>query len=113
MEALNILIADDHYIIRRGVRQIIADEFPSAYIAEASTSQETMEMVWKQEWHLVILDINLPGRDGLEVLKDIKRERPAAQVIVLALHSVDHFAVRCCATELPATFPANASGKIL
>ena len=91
---MRILIADDHSIIRRGLRQILAENFKRATIGEAANSQEALERVWKEPWDIVILDLTMPGRSGLEVLKEIKRARPKLPVLVLSMHPEDQFAVR-------------------
>ena len=71
-----ILIADDHEVVRRGLKDILADEFDKVQVGEARTSPETLEAALKQNWDLVLLDINMPGRSGLEVLEELKRLRP-------------------------------------
>jgi two-component system invasion response regulator UvrY len=91
---MKILITDDHAVVRQGLKQILADEFKRAHFGEASNAQEALERVWKQPWDVVVLDITMPGRSGLEVLKEIKRSRPALPVMVLSMHPEDQFAVR-------------------
>jgi DNA-binding NarL/FixJ family response regulator len=91
---MRILIADDHSIVRRGLRQILAENFKRATIGEAANSQEALERVWKEPWDIVILDLTMPGRSGLEVLKEIKRARPKLPVLILSMHPEDQFAVR-------------------
>jgi len=91
---LRILIVDDHPIVRQGLRQTLADAAQIGEIAEAATPQEALDLVGQREWDAVILDIGLPGRGGLEVLKDIKREVPRLPVLILSMHSEDQYAVR-------------------
>ena len=91
---LRILIVDDHPMVRQGIRQTLADTLEIEAIGEASTPQEALNLVRQREWDAVILDIGLPGRGGLEVLKDIKQEAPRLQVLVLSMHSEDQYAVR-------------------
>ena len=92
---MRILIADDHAVVRHGLRQILADEFKSAEFGEARNGQEALNRVWgKERWDAVILDITMPGRGGLEILKEIKKSKPKLPVLVLSMHPEDQFAVR-------------------
>ncbi len=91
---MRILIADDHAVVRRGLKQILAEQFKRAVFGEATNAQEALDRVWKEPWDIVILDLTMPGRSGLEVLKEIKRERPKLPVIILSMHPEDQFAVR-------------------
>jgi len=91
---MRILIADDHAVVRRGLRQILAEAFKRATFGEAANSQEALERVWKDPWDIVILDLTMPGRSGLEVLKEMKRARPKLPVLILSMHPEDQFAVR-------------------
>lgn len=91
---MRILIADDHAVVRHGLKQILASAFKRAVFGEAANSQEALERVWKEPWDVVILDLTMPGRSGLEVLKEIKRARPKLPVLILSMHPEDQFAVR-------------------
>ena len=91
---LRILIVDDHPIVRQGLRQTLADAAQIGEIVEAATPQEALDLVGQREWDAVILDIGLPGRGGLDVLKDIKRAVPGLPVLILSMHSEDQYAVR-------------------
>src|SRR6185503_592819 len=91
---MKILIADDHAVVRRGLKQILADDLRDASFGEANTGQEALDKVWKDRWDAVILDVTMPGRSGLEVLKEIKRSRPKLPVLILSMHPEDQFAVR-------------------
>jgi DNA-binding NarL/FixJ family response regulator len=91
---IRVIIADDHAAVRRGVKDILADEADMEIGAEASTSQELLELVRKQAWDAVVLDISLPGRSGLEVLSELKQEHPSLPVLVHTMHAEDQFAVR-------------------
>jgi two-component system invasion response regulator UvrY len=91
---MRILIADDHAVVRQGIKQILADEFKKAVFGEARTAQEALTKIWKEKWDVVILDITMPGRSGLEVLKELKKVRPKMPVLVLSMHPEDQFAVR-------------------
>jgi DNA-binding NarL/FixJ family response regulator len=91
---LRILIVDDHPIVRQGLRQTLSDAAGIGEIGEAATPQQALDLVRQRKWDAVILDIGLPGRGGLEVLKDIKREVPRLPVLILSMHAEDQYAVR-------------------
>ena len=91
---IRILLADDHEIIRKGLRQILTDSLPGAAYGEASDPGEIIRMVREGEWDLVILGASLPGRGGIEVLKDIRKVRPALPVLVLSIYNGELFAIR-------------------
>ncbi len=91
---MKILIADDHAVVRQGLKQILAEEFKRALFGEAANAQQALERVWAQQWDVVVLDVTMPGRSGLEVLKEIKRSRPNLPVVMLSMHPEDQFAMR-------------------
>lgn len=91
---MKILITDDHAVLRRGLKQILEDGFGKIQFGEASNASEAIEQVTKDNWDLVVLDITMPGRSGLEALKEIRAIKPGQRVIVLSVHSEDQFAVR-------------------
>jgi two-component system, NarL family, invasion response regulator UvrY len=91
---MRILIADDHAVVRQGMKQILAGAFKRSVFGEAANSQEALDRVWKEQWDIVVLDLTMPGRSGLEVLKEIKRARPKLPVLILSMHPEDQFAVR-------------------
>jgi two-component system, NarL family, invasion response regulator UvrY len=91
---MKILLADDHTVVRHGLMQILADEFKRATFGEARNTQEALDLVSKENWDVVVLDITMPGRSGLEVLREIKRSKPKLPVLVLSMHPENQFAVR-------------------
>jgi len=91
---INILLADDHPYLRHGLIQILVDEFPGVVIGEASNVPELLEQAQKQRWDVVVLDLMMPGRGGLEGLHEVKRLCPNLPVLVLSMHPEDQFAVR-------------------
>jgi len=91
---LRILIVDDHAIVRRGLKDILAEEFVAVEFGEAGTAAQALDLVRQQQWDIVILDITLPGRGGLEVLRDVKQEYPELPVLILSMHAEDQFAGR-------------------
>jgi two-component system invasion response regulator UvrY len=91
---LKILIVDDHPIVRAGLKQTLADAPEVGEVGEAATAQEALDLVHDRDWDVVILDIGLPGRGGLDLLKDMKADRPKLPVLILSMHSEDQFGVR-------------------
>jgi len=76
------------------LKQVLADDFKRATFGEARNAQEALDLVWKGKWDVVVLDITMPGRSGLEVLREIKRVHPKLPVLILSMHPEDQFAVR-------------------
>lgn len=91
---MKILITDDHAVLRRGLMQILEDGFGKVQFGEAANAGEAITQVAKSHWDLVVLDITMPGRSGLDALKEIKSLQPETRVLVLSVHSEDQFAVR-------------------
>jgi two-component system invasion response regulator UvrY len=91
---MKILLCDDHAVVRHGLRQILADDFKKSTFGEARNAQEALDLVWKEHWDVVVLDITMPGRSGLEVLREIKKSKPRTPVLVLSMHPENQFAVR-------------------
>ncbi|MBA4136595.1 MAG: DNA-binding response regulator [Opitutus sp.] len=95
---MRILLTDDHAIVRHGLKQILQAEFPAAEFGEASDVPTTLDLANREHWDLLVLDITLGGRSGLEALKDIKQTRPRLPVLVLSMHPEDQFGVRVLKT---------------
>jgi DNA-binding NarL/FixJ family response regulator len=91
---IKVLVADDHAIVRRGLRQILAETPDILVGAEAATAAEVRQVVREQRFSAVVLDISLPGASGLELLADLRKERPELPVLILTVHSEDQYAVR-------------------
>jgi two-component system, NarL family, invasion response regulator UvrY len=91
---MNILIVDDHAVVRKGLKQIIAEEYPDANIAEAADTESMVAQVVKADWDVVICDINMPGRSGIEGLKQIKEINPETPVLIMSMNSEDQYALR-------------------
>mgnify|MGYP001030124105 CR=1 FL=1 len=89
-----ILLVDDHAIFREGLKKIIENTSGMGVTGEANNGQEALDQVWKNKFDLVILDISLPGRSGLEILKEIKKSNPQLPVLILSMHSEDQYARR-------------------
>lgn len=91
---MRILIADDHAIVRRGLKQIILEEYPSAFIEEVSDSSELIKKTFYKNWDIVISDLHMPGRGGLDALKQIKQAFPKLPVLIMSMYPEDQYAVR-------------------
>jgi len=91
---MKILIGDDHAVFRRGLKETLSEAFPKAVFGEARTAQETFELAQRQNWDVIILDISMPGRSGLDILEDLKRSRPRIPVLLLTMHPEQQFARR-------------------
>ena len=89
-----ILLADDHYIVRQGLKQVLTDKLGCVEFGEASNGAEALQLIWNEHWDVLLLDISMPGRGGLDTLKEVKRAKPQLPVIVLSMHSETLFAVR-------------------
>lgn len=91
---LKILIADDHSVTREGIIKSLATYIPNARYSQASNAAEVFQLIHKTGFDLVILDISMPGRNGLDVLKEIKSSYPAIPVIIFSMYPEDQFAIR-------------------
>jgi two-component system invasion response regulator UvrY len=101
---LKILLVDDHAIVRRGVRHLLIESWPTAVFGEATTAQEALELVWKEPWSVVILDITMPDRSGLDIIGELREAQPKMPVLVLSMHAEEQFALRM--------FKSGASGYV-
>lgn len=91
---MKILLVDDHALVRRGVVHVLSEELPDLTIVEKGTAQDAIEAVQSSQWDLLILDVNLPDKSGLDALKDIKRTSPGLPVLILSLYPEAHYARR-------------------
>jgi DNA-binding NarL/FixJ family response regulator len=91
---IKVLLADDHAVVRQGLKQILAEIPEVGAVGEASTGEDALMQVRNEQWDVLVLDMSMPGRGGLDVLKDVRRERPQTKVLVLSMHPEDQFAVR-------------------
>lgn len=101
---MRILIADDHAVFRHGLKDILARHFAGVSFGEVDTAQSALEAVWNQPWDIVVLDVSMPGRSGVEILHDIHQARPKLPVLVLSMHPEEQYALR--------VLEAGASGYI-
>ncbi|HEV3222068.1 MAG TPA: response regulator transcription factor [Puia sp.] len=89
-----ILIADDHTVVRKGLKQILQDAFPSALIEEVADAEDLLKRVFSEDWDVVISDISMPGRSGLDVLQQIRQSHPRLPILILSMHPEDQYAIR-------------------
>ena len=101
---INILMVDDHAIVREGLRRIIDDTSEINVVDEASTGQEALDLIWENKYDLVLMDISMPGKNGLQTLKEIKKYDRTLPVIMLSMHAEEQYAIRA--------IKAGASGYI-
>ena len=89
-----ILLVDDHPIVRQGIKQVLVGAFHPALVGEAANAEEGLTEARGTEWDVMVLDLTLPGSSGMDLLKDLRRERPTLPVLVLSMHPPDQFARR-------------------
>jgi DNA-binding NarL/FixJ family response regulator len=92
---MHIMIADDHAVVRRGLREILADAIPGADFSEVGNGDEVLSQLGKSQVAMLVLDISMPGRSGIDVLRDVKHTYPRMPVIILSCQPEDQYAVRC------------------
>lgn len=102
---MRILIADDHNIVRAGLKMVLAQAYPFAVFEEAADTAELLAFTTKYKWDVIISDISMPGRSGAEVIKQIKEMVPDTPVLILSTHPAEQYAVR--------TIKAGASGYLV
>jgi two-component system, NarL family, invasion response regulator UvrY len=91
---IRLLVADDHAVVRKGIMQILAETDDIVVAGEARNGQEVLEQVRKDGYDLVLLDVSMPGKDGLEVLKELKNRWPKLVVLMLSMYPEEQYAVR-------------------
>ena len=92
---IKILIADDHAVVRQGLKQIITDELDMTAAGEAGTGAQILNLIGKEDFNVIILDITLPGgKSGLDLLPEIKNLRPLVKILILSMHAEEQFAIR-------------------
>lgn len=91
---IRILIADDHSVVRKGLRQILMEGFPSSVIEEVGDAEEMVSKVIHANWDVIISDLSMPGRSGLEALQQIKQINPKIPVLILSIHPEEQYAIR-------------------
>ena len=92
--SMNILIADDHPVVRQGLRQMLASETDLNVVGEARNGHEVVEISKRVEWDVAVLDYNMPGRTGLELVKELKQRHPGRPVLILSMYPEERYALR-------------------
>lgn len=91
---IRILIADDHAIVREGLKQIVGEETDMKVMGEASNANEMFDLLKKDKWSIVVLDINMPGKSGLEALKEMRILYPSLPVLILSMYTEEQYGLR-------------------
>jgi len=91
---IRILIADDHAVVRRGLKQLLLEKYPTASIGETGDAENLIAQVMNQEWDVVICDMNMPGRSGLDALQQVKELSPKLPVLIMSVYPEDQYALR-------------------
>lgn len=91
---LKILIVDDHAIIRKGLRQILIEEYPSAKVDEANNAEDAMALTITNTYDVILCDLSMPGRSGLSVVEHVKLNYPKTPVLILSIHPEEQYAIR-------------------
>ena len=91
---ISVLIADDHTVVRQGLKQILSTDTQMSVVAEATNGNEVLRALERAKVDVLILDVTMPGKNGLDTLKEVKRNYPALPVLVLSMHPEDQFAIR-------------------
>jgi len=94
MTKIDVLVADDHAIIRDGLKKILADTPDLVVSGEAANGNALLDLVRARDWGLVVLDLSMPGRSGVELIKLIKAERKRLPVLIFSMHPEEQYAVR-------------------
>jgi DNA-binding NarL/FixJ family response regulator len=105
---LRILIADDHYLIRRGLRQLLEETLPASQVDESEDGPRTLAMARQNKYDVIILDISMPGKDGLDLVHDLKDLDPLVHILILSIQPEEQYALR--AFRLGASGCLNKSG---
>ena len=91
---IKVLIADDHAIVRKGLRQIVKEQAAYMEVDEAVDGQEVLEKIQDEDWDVLVLDISMPKRSGLDILQEVKHSKPALPVLILSVHPEEQYAIR-------------------
>jgi two-component system invasion response regulator UvrY len=91
---IRILIADDHAIVRKGMKQLLLESYPDAVVGEAENAESLINKIMSRPWDIVISDLSMPGRSGLEALKQIKQTFPNLPVLIMSMYPAEQYAAR-------------------
>jgi DNA-binding NarL/FixJ family response regulator len=93
-ESIRFLLADDHILVRKGIIKILEDAFPGSTYGEASDAAQTLSMVHREKWDILLLDLSMPGRSGFDLVNDLKQVVPELPVLVLTMYPAGQVAIR-------------------
>ncbi|OQP39838.1 DNA-binding response regulator [Niastella yeongjuensis] len=118
---MKVLVADDHAIVRKGLKQILLDEYPFGEIEECANAEELLQKANNGKWDVIISDISMPGRSGLEALHQIRLSHPRLPVLILSMHPEEQYAIRAlkagasgyCSKDLAHEELVNAVRRVL
>ena len=110
---MRILIVDDHAVMLQGLKRILGDEFRGATFGEARHFQQALDLLRQERWNVVILDIDLPGRSGLDVLKQIRGEHHSSPIIVFSMYPEEQFAIRALKAGASGYVPKDSASEQL
>ena len=105
---LSILVADDHYLIRKGLRQLLEENLPTLRVDESGDGPGTLEQARARRYDVVVLDISMPGKDGLDLIRDLKDIDPSTHILILSIQPEEQYALR--AFRLGASGCLNKAG---
>lgn len=95
---IRVLIADDHAVVRRGIKEIISEENDISIVGEASNSEELMKLFYDKTWDVLVLDITMPGKNGLDAMIEMKQRKPDIKILILTMYSEEEIALRALKT---------------
>ncbi len=95
---IKVMIADDHSVVRRGIKQILSEETDIQVLGEAENSEEIFAQLYTQDWDVLVLDITMPGKSGLDALIELKQRKPDLKVLILSMHPEEEIAIRALKT---------------
>ena len=108
-----VLLADDHAIIRDGVKQILADTDDLVVAGEAAHGQILLKLVAEQPWDIVVLDISMPGKNGLELIKLIRQDHPRLPILIFSMHQEEQYAIRALHAGASGYLTKESDGEVL
>lgn len=108
-----VLLADDHAIIRDGVKQILADTDDLVVAGEAANGTAVLKLVAEQQWDVLVLDISMPGKNGLELIKLVRHERPRLPILIFSMHQEEQYALRALHAGASGYLTKESDGEVL
>lgn len=110
---IKILVADDHPIYRRGLKELLNDSFSSVHLDEAGSSSEVLKKISKNEYDVLLLDIAMPGRSGLDIIKEVKGKRPELSILMLSAYPEEQYAIRALKSGASGYLTKSAADELI